>query len=56
MNGKLSQLFLLILVGILLWQWLGPKRRQEMHRTIKISAGVLLTFSVIALLIHQYHT
>jgi hypothetical protein len=54
MNGKINQLFLLLLAVFLVWQWLGPHRRKELHRTMQIAAGVLLASACIAMLVHQY--
>ncbi|QLG89430.1 hypothetical protein HQ393_14915 [Chitinibacter bivalviorum] len=52
MNGKISQFLLLALLLILFWQWLGPARRRELHRSSKIAALVLLGSATIALILH----
>ncbi|WP_373974187.1 hypothetical protein NT239_11125 [Chitinibacter sp. SCUT-21] len=56
MSGKINLLFLLLLTGLLIWQWLGPQRRKEAHRTVQIAAKVLIATALLAILFHQYAT
>ncbi|WP_444542037.1 protein MIGRI [Chitinibacter fontanus] len=54
MNGKINLFILLLLAAVITWQWLGPHRRKEIHRTVHIAAGVLLTVALLAIVWHQY--
>ena len=46
-------LFLLI-VGLLLWQWLTPKKRQNIHRQAKITAWAIVAVALILVLIRVF--
>ncbi|MBQ5429788.1 MAG: hypothetical protein IIU35_05255 [Neisseriaceae bacterium] len=46
-------LFLLI-VGLLLWQWLTPKKRQNIHRQAKITAWAIVAVALLLVLIRLF--
>ncbi|WP_444542500.1 protein MIGRI [Deefgea chitinilytica] len=52
MSGKLLSIFLFFLACGLGWRILLPAQRKELHRISNISAIVLISASVIALIWH----
>ena len=49
------EIFLFLTIGgLLLWQWLTPKRRQNIHRQAKITAAAIVAVALILVLIRLF--
>ncbi|MBP5789188.1 MAG: hypothetical protein J6W29_03030 [Neisseriaceae bacterium] len=49
------EIFLFLTIGgLLLWQWLTPKRRQNIHRQAKITAWAIVAVALLFVLIRLF--
>ena len=53
--ARIIEIFLLLAIGgLLLWQWLSPKRRQHIHRQAKMVAVVIVAVALLLVLIRVF--
>ena len=53
--ARIIEIFLLLTVGgLLLWQWLTPARRQNIHHQAKITAWAIVAVALLLVLIRVF--